>query len=383
MSSVDSKNIDADEYRDLLRRIDALESALRSLKRKKMPYCRLGGCDFEVSKISLGCAPLGGVYGSITSDDAQRIVDDCLSAGVNFFDTSPYYGATESEHVLGECLQKAPFPRDSYFIATKVGRYVDEGTNFSAKRVRDSIEESLNRLQVDSIDLIQCHDVEFASSLAQVIHEALPALEEAKAAGKVKHIGISGLPLNVLDFVLEQSSTDISTVLSYCCYTLNNTNLLQYLPRWKHRNIGIIQGGATSMGLLSPYGPQDWHPAPKAIKKACADAVKLCADANEDISKLAFQYTASLTDLHTTLIGVTSPEQLTKNLEWINSPMNASLIGQIEACLAPVKNKIWVEKGSEENIALSYGGFWASGHREDEEQNIITGASSNLGKTTS
>ena len=379
MSTTELKH---DEYRDLLNRIDALESALRSLKRGRMPYCTLGACDFEVSKISLGCAPLGGVYGSITADDAQRIVDDCLGAGVNFFDTSPYYGETESERVLGECLKKTPFPRDKYFVATKVGRYVDEGSNFSEKRVRDSIEESLNRLQVDSIDLIQCHDVEFSSSLFQVIHEALPALEEAKAAGKVKHIGITGLPLNVVDFVLEQSSADISTVLSYCCYTLNNTNLLQYLPRWKHRNLGIIQGGATSMGLLSPQGPQDWHPAPDAIKKACADAVKLCEETNEDISKLAFQYTASLDDLHTILIGVTSPEQLKKNLGWINSPLNTSLIDQIEACLAPIKNKIWVEKGSEENIALSYGGFWASGHRGSEEQNVISGASSNLGKST-
>lgn len=126
-----------------------------------------------------------------------------------------------------------------------MGRY-GTGSDFSGARVSASIDESLDRLGVDCIDLIQCHDIEFAGSLEQVIYEALPAMQEAKAAGKVKHIGITGLPLNVVDYVLEHSSSvnpdiDIETVLSYCCYTLNNTQLDQYIPRWRHRGIGIVQ----------------------------------------------------------------------------------------------------------------------------------------------
>ena len=252
--STSAPNVSKDGIAALVARIEALERDVKKLEMKKMPTTQLGAIDFEASKISLGCAPLGGVYGDMPQAEAQSIIDMCLAAGVNLFDTSPYYGNTTSEKVLGECLKNSPFERDSYFIATKCGRYVDEGSDFSAKRIEQSIEESLNRLQVDCIDLVQCHDVEFARSMQEVVEEALPVLDEARAAGKIRHVGISGLPLSVLDFVLEHSDVEIDTILTYCNYTLQNENLKQFVPRWAHRKLGIIQGGAMSMGLLSPQG---------------------------------------------------------------------------------------------------------------------------------
>ena len=101
--------------------------------------------------------------------------------------------------------------------------------------------------------------MEFAPSLDQVIFEGIPALHEARNSGKVNYVGVTGLPLSVIDHVINQHdevgpgrddpANTIDAVLTYCCYTLNNTGLNEYLPRWKHRGIGVIQGGATSMGL--------------------------------------------------------------------------------------------------------------------------------------
>jgi len=339
-----------------------------------MKYRRLGATGLNVSTVSLGCAPLGNVYGDISSEESQRIVEICINRGINFLDTSPYYGQTVSESVLGKCLRN--IPREKYILASKVGRY--EVSDFSESRVRKSVQESLNRLQTDYIDLMQCHDVEFASSIDQVIHEALPVLNEYKEKGIIRHVGISGLPLPVIDFVLDNSHVDVETVLSYCCYCLNNTNLQMYIPRWKFQGIGIIQGGSTSMGLLTNHGPQPWHPAPDALRDSCKRAAELVKSLGSDIAKLAFQYTHAQPDISTTLIGITSVEQLNNSLQWAHEPLDQFLLQEVEGTLAEIKNKIWVEKGSEENIALSVGGFYAKGRQKER---YITGASTNLGTT--
>ena len=188
---------------DLVARIELLEGEIAAL-RPQMAMTKLGKTNLNVSRISLGCAPLGGVYGGMDLKKAQSLVDHCFSSGINFFDTSPYYGDTKSESVLGHCLNATGIPRDEYVIATKVGRYGDH-VDFSPERVTASVEESLNRLQTDYIDVIQCHDIEFAASMEMVINETLPALAELKRKGKVRHIGITGLPLSVMDFVLDRA----------------------------------------------------------------------------------------------------------------------------------------------------------------------------------
>jgi len=258
----------------------------------------------------------------------------------------------------------------------EVGRY-EEGSDFSGKRVEKSVLESMERLGVDYIDVMQCHDMEFAQNLDVVINEAIPVLQEYKRKGLIGHIGVTGLPLAVIDYVLEQTNYEVDTVLSYCNYTLNNVNLSQFLPGWKARDLGIIQGGAMSMGLLTPQGPQDWHPAPDLIKKICRDTVKLAEYLGGDILKLAFQYTHSNQDAATCLVGITSVEQLENTLRWANEPIDQYLLDEIEESLAIIKNKIWVEKGSEENIALSVSGFFAHSRPDNK---YISGESANLGK---
>ena len=378
-----------EKIHQLEQRIAILEQTLQRNNSPKMKYRQLGQTNKRVSALSLGCAPLGGVYGGMSQDVANDIVLTCLRRGINFFDTSPYYGDFKSEIALGKALRHAvdsgEFTRKDFIIATKCGRY-GSGTDFSGDTVAASVGESMERLQTDTIDLMQCHDIEFALSLEQVVNEALPALVDAKANGKVDHIGITGLPLQVLDFVIEQvdgpaaivnhDERVIDTVLTYCCYTLQNEGLAEFLPRWKHRGIGIIQGGATSMGLLTPGGPQDWHPAPDQVREACEDAAKLADELGEDIVKLSFQHTFAEQDIHTCLVGVVDESALETNLRWLNEPGNEELINQVQKVLAPIRNRIWVESGSEENIALASGGFWSKGHSKDKQ---IQGSSSNLG----
>jgi aryl-alcohol dehydrogenase-like predicted oxidoreductase len=113
--------------------------------------------------------------------------------GINLIDTAPWYGFEKSERILGEALQGVP--REAYYLATKVGRYKPdhlEMFDFRGERVLASIDESLARLRLDYIDIIQIHDPEFAPSLDIIVNETLPALDKARQAGKVRFIGITG-----------------------------------------------------------------------------------------------------------------------------------------------------------------------------------------------
>lgn len=115
----------------------------------------------EVGILGYGASPLGGVFGPITEEECRAAVHRAFALGVNFFDTSPYYGATRSETMLGKCLQG--LPRDQIVVCSKVGRYGPEiaDFDFSADRVTRSVHESLERMQLEYLDVVHCHDVEF------------------------------------------------------------------------------------------------------------------------------------------------------------------------------------------------------------------------------
>lgn len=133
-----------------------------------IPYRRFGKTGWNVSALSLGCAPFGDVYGSFPHQERVNIVKTAFDAGINLLDTSPYYGETKSETNLGKCLAQLTkldnklYARDQYHVCTKVGRYADGKHDYSAKRVELSIQHSLQRLQTDYIDCINIHDFEFA-----------------------------------------------------------------------------------------------------------------------------------------------------------------------------------------------------------------------------
>jgi aryl-alcohol dehydrogenase-like predicted oxidoreductase len=128
-----------------------------------MKYNLLGKTDLRVSCLSYGASPLGSVFGPVREDDGIATVHAALDCGINLIDVSPFYGLTKAETLLGKALKT--IPRDRYYLSTKVGRYGNEAKDFdfSAKRVIASVDESLARMGLDYVDLIQCHDIEFGS----------------------------------------------------------------------------------------------------------------------------------------------------------------------------------------------------------------------------
>lgn len=135
-----------------------------------------------------GASSLGGVFHPVNLDQCVETVRAALDGGINFIDVSPAYGETLAELNLGEALRG--IRRDQYYLATKVGDYSEAkgDYDYSAGRTERSLHESLERLGVDYVDLIHCHDIEFADH-DQIVNETLPTLHRLKRQGLARFIG--------------------------------------------------------------------------------------------------------------------------------------------------------------------------------------------------
>lgn len=230
-----------------------------------MEYRILGKTGLEVSILSFGASSLGSVFRPIKEEEGIRAVHVALDMGVNMIDCSPFYGITTAETVLGKALRGVP--RDSYVLATKVGRYGEDEFDFSAERVTRSVDESLRRMGVDHIDIIQCHDIEYGS-LDQVVEETIPALRRVQETGKARFVGITGFPLAIYPAVMDR--IDVDSILSYAHYSMNDTTLAGLIPYLQGKGVGIIGASPLSMGLLTERGTPDWHPPPRMKSKRAA-----------------------------------------------------------------------------------------------------------------
>lgn len=310
----------------------------------KLELRELGKTGLKLSCVGFGASPLGNVFGPVPLDDAIASVRLAFSLGINFFDTSPYYGGTLSEKVLGRALQALEVPRSEYIVSTKCGRYA-EGFDFSAERVTKSIDESLARLNLDYVDILQCHDIEFGS-LDQIVNETIPALQKLKEAGKIRFIGITGLPLESFTYVLDRVPPGtVDVILSYCHYSINDSTLEDLLPYLKSKGVGVISASPLSMGLLTENGPPEWHPASPEIKAACRDAVAYCKNEGKNITKLALQFSLSNKEISSVLVGMNSIRQVEENaaaaMELATAGKDEETLSKIEAILRPVKNQTW------------------------------------------
>ncbi|KAK9917757.1 hypothetical protein WJX75_007874 [Coccomyxa subellipsoidea] len=256
----------------------------------------------------MGTSPLGHAYGTPNEDAGITAVKEAYRLGINFFDTAPFYGSGSAERLLGRALKG--LPREDIIISTKVGKYgPGQPTDFGADRVTRSVSESLERLDVDYIDVILVHDVEYADDLQQIINDTFPALAKLRDAGKIKYIGFSGLPLDAFTYILDRvPKGTVDLILSYCHNCLNDVSLVDLLPYFKEKGVGVISASVTSMGLFTKQGALDWHPAPKPVLEAAIEARERAAKHGVDIGTLAIKH-AVKADGVITLVGMRTPEE--------------------------------------------------------------------------
>jgi len=301
----------------------------------------------KISHISFGASSLGSVFRETNEKESFEAVEAAIDGGINFIDVSPYYGHYKAETVLGKALRN--IPREKYYLSTKVGRYGKDGINtwdYSAKRVTDSVYESMERLGIDFIDLINVHDIEFQAALPgglqKVVDETLPALVELREKGVVGHVGITDLQLQNLKWVIEHCEKGVvESILNFCHYTLNDSALEDYLGFFEQQGVGVVNASPLSMGLLSQRGVPAWHPAPKPLVKACQKAADYCREKGYPIEKLAVQYSVSNPRIASTLFSSANPANVKRNIEWANEEPDWQMVQEVKEIIGDQQRVTW------------------------------------------
>jgi len=308
-----------------------------------MDYREIGTTGMKVSCLSFGASSLGGVFHSLKEEDGIAAVHTAVDHGINFIDVSPYYGHYKAETVLGKALKN--IERNRYYLSTKVGRYGKDGVNtwdYTARRSVESVYESMERLNIDYIDLINVHDIEFAD-LEVVCKETLPTLTELRDKGVVKHVGITNLTLRHFRYIIDHvPQGTVESILSFCHYCLNDDALTDYLGYFEQKGIGVINASPFAMGLLTERGAPAWHPAPAPLQDLCRKAAAHCQSKGKSIEQLAVKYAVSNPQIATTLFSTTRPDAVLQNIHWANEPLDEELLREVQAILEPRFRDTWL-----------------------------------------
>jgi aryl-alcohol dehydrogenase-like predicted oxidoreductase len=296
-----------------------------------------------VSAVSFGTAPLGDMFGAVDESDAIATVHRALDAGINFFDSSPYYGNGLAERRLGTALHGH---RDEILIGTKAGRYGRDEFDFTPHRIRESLHRSLALLKTDYVDIFQLHDIEFAD-LSGIFTDSYVELVRLREEGKCRYIGMTGYPLGTLSRAVAE--TDLDVILSYAQYTLLNTRLASdLLPLCELRGVGVINAAAVALGLLTADGSRIRVPAGERIVRMARRAVEVCAERGADIAFLANQFAIQRSGTATTVVGTTKARHLDAAIVAESAPIDEELLAAVLDVTADVRNMSW-NSGPPEN----------------------------------
>ncbi len=312
---------------------------------KNMETRLLGNTGLKLPLLSFGASSLGQEFRSVKLDEALESVRVALDCGLNFIDTSPFYGRGMSEVLLGIALREVP--RDRYTLCTKLGRYDLNHFDFSARRVAESVDVSLHRLGTDHLDIVLCHDIEFVK-LQQIVDETIPALRKVQKAGKVRFIGFSGYPQKIFRFICDQVNVDC--VLSYNQYTLQNTRFAdETIPYLKAKGVGVMNAGPFSARLLTNAPLPAWLKEPENVKAAARQASAHCRERGVDIAKLALQFSLANPDITTTVAGSANPTNIRQWARWAAEPLDQQLLAEVLDIFRSVKNLGHIEGLAENN----------------------------------
>ena len=313
-----------------------------------MQYKLFGKTGVYVSKLCLGTMTFGGkgfweVIGQLGQDTVTQLVDRCLDAGVNFFDTANVYSFGESEKLLGVALKNK---RERAVLATKVRGRMSEEANaigLSRKHIFDQVHASLKRLQTDYIDLYQIHGYDSHTPL----EETLRALDDLVHQGKVRYIGASNLAawqlMKALGISDRLGLARFDSLQAF--YTIAGRDLERELvPLIQDQNLALMVWSPLAGGLLSgkfkrdsggPEGSRrasfDFPPVDKARAYNIIDVMRPMAKEHDvSVANIALAWLLHQDAVTSVIIGAKTMEQLDDNLNAVNIELSAQELGQLD-----------------------------------------------------
>ncbi len=316
---------------------------------------RIKKTQLDITRLSLGTAPLGGLFASVKEDDSDALIMTALDAGINYFDTAPLYGHGRAERRLGRILKNTDKP---FVISTKVGRVLNKTQvaenemgdpakglawfadadlglepvfDYSGDGVKRSINESLERLGLDHIDIALIHDAE--DHVVQAINETFPVLAELRSQGIIKAIGI-GMNL-CAPSVQIMRETDLDVALIAGRYTLLDQEAQNELfPLAMKMNVSITIAGVYNSGVLANPNPGSFFnylPAPDEIISSARKIGAFLKERGVSLTAAALQFPLRHPAVTTVLTGSRNKTELLSNIVDFDSQISESIWGELEA----------------------------------------------------
>jgi aryl-alcohol dehydrogenase-like predicted oxidoreductase len=291
-----------------------------------MEYVQLGKSDMRISRIAFGCMSLG-------DEDAvnEKILHRALDLGINFFDTADLYAKGMNEQSVGKALKRH---RDKVYLATKVGnQWRADGSGWDwnprAAYILTEVEKSLQRLQVDYIDLYQLH----GGTIDDPIEETIEAFELLKKQGKIRYYGISSIRPNVIREYIKRSNI-VSVMMQYSL--LDRRPEETCLSLLQENNIGVLARGVVAQGLLVNKPPKAYlNYAPQEVEKAAA-AVQALSGNQRNTAQTALRYVLHHPAISTAVAGIRTMQQLEEAVAAFKTPLLSQLdLEKLSGAVAP------------------------------------------------
>ena len=302
--------------------------------------------DLDLTRLSLGTAPLAGLFSDVQDKDSDLLIKTALSQGIKYFDTAPLYGHGSAETRLGRVLKTVKEP---YILQTKVGRiltrvekansmpwfpgadpHIEPVFDYSRDGILKSFNDSLERLGVGHIDIALMHDAE--NHIEEAINNAYPVLAELKAQGIIKAIGVG---LNFCDVAMRiMREVDLDIALIAGRYTLlDQTAQRELLPYAIERKVDITIGGVFNSGVLAnPVKGATFEYLP-ASDEIIAKAQKIGAFLGErgiPLTAAALQFPLRHPAITSVLTGSRSSEELLSNIADFDRELPANIWTELE-----------------------------------------------------
>jgi D-threo-aldose 1-dehydrogenase len=314
---------------------------------------QIGNTGLRLPRIGLGTASLGNFLRPISDKDATAVITRALERGMRYLDTAPLYGHGLAEQRVRSAI--AGIPRDELVISTKIGRLLREGAprdesqyfngepfyknvpsagpvwDFSKKGVRQSVEESMQRVGVDRFDILHLHDPD--EHFEQASTTGYNALSELRADGKVQAIGAGMNRTPVLTELVR--NCDLDVILLAGRYTLlDQTGMDELLPMCVRRKTSVVVGGVFNSGILidpEPGTTFDYVPASPGVLDRARRIRSICARHDVPMAAVAVQFPLAHPQVCSVLLGPRSLDELDMDLGLLSVDIPSVLWADLRA----------------------------------------------------
>lgn len=293
--------------------------------------------DRYISKLALGTAPLGGLFTAVSDEHGQATILAALDSGINFIDTAPLYGHGNAERMIGSVLSKT---NKEYVISTKVGRVLKKFApeeiagkvdglaafigvdptifpvfDFSRDGILRSIQESLERLNISSIDIALIHDAD--DRIDEAIKNSYPVLDELRSQGVIKGIGVG---MNICSYATKAvKEMDLDVILIAGRYSLLDQSAQEVLfKECLKKQTGVMVGGVYNSGVLAnptPESTYNYVPVTPEILSKVKQIQALLLDFDISLTAAAIQFPLRHPAVTCVLTGSRSVTELNANIK--------------------------------------------------------------------